>query len=105
MGLADELGTVEVGKLADLLVLDGDPARDIRVLQDRRRLRAVLKDGQPVDLSGPWPERQVWPYERAMIAAREELYWDHVYPSEAAGETITTRLQTDLALQPTERRE
>ncbi len=45
MGRADELGSIEVGKLADLLVVDGDPIRDIAVLQDRSKLRAVMKDG------------------------------------------------------------
>jgi len=105
LNLAGELGTIEVGKLADLLVLDGDPVRNIRVLQDRSRLRAVYKDGQPVDLSGPWPERTVWPHERALIAAREELYWEDVYPSAEVREAITSRLQTDLALEPTEVRE
>ena len=31
----DELGTIEVGKLADLLVVDGDPVADIGCLKDR----------------------------------------------------------------------
>jgi imidazolonepropionase-like amidohydrolase len=45
MGRAHELGSVEPGKLADLLVVDGDPLADITCLQDRTRLRAILKDG------------------------------------------------------------
>ena len=45
MGRADELGSIETGKLADLLVVDGDPIADITVLQDRAKLRAVMKDG------------------------------------------------------------
>jgi len=47
-GLADEIGSVEVGKRADLLVVDGDPLEDIGILADRRRIRLVLKDGIPV---------------------------------------------------------
>ena len=39
------VGTVEPGKLADLLVVDGDPSVDIAVLQDRDKLRAILKGG------------------------------------------------------------
>ncbi len=46
MGRADELGTVTAGKLADLLVVDGDPATDITVLVDRTRILAVMKDGR-----------------------------------------------------------
>ncbi len=45
MGMSHELGTVESGKLADLLVVDGDPSVDIAVLQDRAKLRAILKGG------------------------------------------------------------
>jgi imidazolonepropionase-like amidohydrolase len=45
MGRAEELGTVAEGKLADLLVVDGDPLDDIAVLQDRDRLLAIVKDG------------------------------------------------------------
>jgi imidazolonepropionase-like amidohydrolase len=45
MGRSDDLGTVEAGKLADLLVVDGDPVTDIRCLQDRERLLAIVKGG------------------------------------------------------------
>jgi imidazolonepropionase-like amidohydrolase len=48
MGRGDELGTVTAGKLADLLVVDGDPLADIAVLQDRANLLAILKDGRLV---------------------------------------------------------
>jgi imidazolonepropionase-like amidohydrolase len=44
--MADQLGTIEAGKLADLLVVDGDPLEDITVLQDRKNLLAIVKDGQ-----------------------------------------------------------
>jgi imidazolonepropionase-like amidohydrolase len=45
MGRADEFGTVEAGKLADLLIIDGDPIADIRVLEDRARFIAVIQGG------------------------------------------------------------
>ena len=48
MGRGDELGTIKVGKLADLLVIDGDPVEDIDVLQDRSNLLAIIKGGQLV---------------------------------------------------------
>ena len=44
-GRGDELGTIEEGKLADLLVVDGDPLSDIRCLQDAGKLLAVMKGG------------------------------------------------------------
>ncbi|GAA4755478.1 amidohydrolase family protein [Modestobacter marinus] len=42
LGLAHELGTLEVGKLADLIVVDGDPVADITVTG---RVVLVVKDG------------------------------------------------------------
>ncbi len=48
MGRGHELGTVAAGKLADLLVVDGDPITDIAVLQDRAKLLAIIKDGRLV---------------------------------------------------------
>ena len=45
LGLGDELGQVREGYLADLLLVDGDPAQEIEILQDRDRLLAIMKDG------------------------------------------------------------
>ena len=48
LGRGDELGTVTAGKLADLLVVDGDPVTDIGVLGRPDALLAVLVGGRPV---------------------------------------------------------
>ena len=45
MGRGDELGTLEPGKLADVLVVDGDVLADISILEDRSRLIAVMQGG------------------------------------------------------------
>jgi len=45
LGRGDELGTLEKGKLADVLVVDGDVLADISVLEDRKRILAVLQGG------------------------------------------------------------
>jgi len=45
MGRGHEFGTLEAGKLADVLVVEGDVARDIAILQDRRRFIAVIQGG------------------------------------------------------------
>ena len=39
------LGRVKAGYLADLLLLDGDPLQDLKLLQDLSRIRCVMKDG------------------------------------------------------------
>ncbi len=40
------VGTLEEGKYADLVIVDGDPTADITVLQDHTRIAGVVKDGQ-----------------------------------------------------------
>src|SRR5205814_9355305 len=45
LGRAHEIGTLEVGKLADVLVVDGDVVADIAVLQDSSRFVAVMQGG------------------------------------------------------------
>jgi imidazolonepropionase-like amidohydrolase len=46
LGLEREIGTIQPGKLADLVVVAGDPLQDITVLQDLPRIQLVFKDGQ-----------------------------------------------------------
>ena len=53
-----DLGTLEPGRIADVLVLDGDPLADVRVLQDKERIVEVVKEGTRVDLSTPIPEHR-----------------------------------------------
>jgi imidazolonepropionase-like amidohydrolase len=45
--LGDRLGTLEAGKLADILLVDGNPLDDITILQDTARI-TVYKEGQLV---------------------------------------------------------
>lgn len=45
MGAGDEFGTLEAGKLADVLVVDGDVARNIALLEDRSKFIAVMQGG------------------------------------------------------------
>lgn len=47
IGLAGQIGTIEKGKLADLLVVAGDPSQDIRALHD---VRAVYQAGAPAPI-------------------------------------------------------
>ena len=52
LGLEGEIGTVEVGKRADLLLVDGDPLTDLGCLE---RVRAVVKAGVAVSRGGAVP--------------------------------------------------
>ena len=58
VGAERDLGTIAVGKRADLVLLDADPLADIR---NTRRIRAVVHDGRIVD--------------RARIAERHRVRW------------------------------
>jgi imidazolonepropionase-like amidohydrolase len=46
--LENATGRIEAGKLADLLVVDGDPSKDIALLQHKERIQLVLKEGLTV---------------------------------------------------------
>ena len=46
--IADSVGTLETGKLADLVVLDENPLKDISVLRQKEKIRMVLKEGKVV---------------------------------------------------------
>jgi imidazolonepropionase-like amidohydrolase len=52
VGLPDDLGVLEPGRLADVLVLTRDPLADIRILQGGQRVAMIVKDGKRVDLAG-----------------------------------------------------
>ena len=45
-GMEGEIGTVEEGKLADLLVVDGNPLENIAVLQRKANLKLIMKGGR-----------------------------------------------------------
>jgi imidazolonepropionase-like amidohydrolase len=45
MGRSSEFGTLEAGKLADVLIVDGDVLQDITLLENRNRFIAVLQNG------------------------------------------------------------
>ena len=50
LGMSDSLGTIEVGKVADLVLVEGDPLTDITAL---RRVRRVIQGGVPLPPAAP----------------------------------------------------
>ena len=43
--MTDKIGSVEPGKYADLLVVDGNPLKNLRVFQNQAHLHAIVKGG------------------------------------------------------------
>jgi imidazolonepropionase-like amidohydrolase len=52
LGMADRIGTLKPGTLADMAIIDGDPVTDIAAMQ---RVHMVIKDGQVVVREGGMP--------------------------------------------------
>lgn len=66
-----DVGVLAPGKLADLLVVDGDPTRDIRVLQDRTRLASVISRGRVLERRSE--PLETWPADRSQVWSQTVL--------------------------------
>jgi imidazolonepropionase-like amidohydrolase len=58
LGLAGQVGELTEGQLADLLLFDGDPAADVKILGERSRIKAVYVGGRAIDLEDRDPPRR-----------------------------------------------
>ena len=57
LGLTGLTGAIENGRLADIIVVDGDVSRDVTLLGDRTRMRHVVLNGELLDLPTIPPRR------------------------------------------------
>jgi imidazolonepropionase-like amidohydrolase len=65
MGFLQDLGTVEAGKLADLIVLDADPLADVR---NSTAIRWVIKNGEVFEAASL---KSIWPEDRPL----PKMFW------------------------------
>lgn len=73
-GWERETGSLTPGLCADLLVIDGDPLEDIRVLSDVSRIYAVYKAGQRVERPTVAPTRKRMGHERGFGVSTSTLH-------------------------------
>jgi imidazolonepropionase-like amidohydrolase len=71
-GWAD-VGALEPGARADILVVDGDPLVDIGILADQKRISTILHDGDEVDRARRIPERRRMAHERGFSVSALKL--------------------------------
>ncbi|MGH7683305.1 MAG: amidohydrolase family protein [Vulcanimicrobiaceae bacterium] len=69
-----DVGVLKAGARADVLVVDGDPIADIRVLGDPERISAVFKDGREVDRSRTVQPRRRMSHERGFGVSTHALH-------------------------------
>ena len=48
MDLDNKIGTIEEGKIADIIMVDPNPLQDISVLTERSNIKLVMLGGKPV---------------------------------------------------------
>ena len=65
-------GAIEKGRLADILVVDGDPLADVSILQDRSRIKEIILDGETVRL-------EINPKARRLRSEFSYQMWNEVY--------------------------
>jgi hypothetical protein len=104
MGMPDEVGVMRTGAYADLLLVDGNPLENIRLLQDKDKFQ-VFKDGQPV---GEDPHGHRWHHDRAQIMSTGELTYDLVtseLPATGSDHIVAEPPSLSTLLDPKEHRD
>jgi imidazolonepropionase-like amidohydrolase len=69
-----EVGTLTAGKYADVLLVRGEPDRNVHLLADHANISAVFKSGEEVLRDSEVRRRQAQPFERTRLFVDQKLY-------------------------------
>ncbi len=75
IGWAEDVGTLQVGRYGDILLVEGNPLADVRILQDPKKIALILKGGEEVDRT-PSPPRNRLKHERGFAVSTKRLRRD-----------------------------
>lgn len=64
--LKDKVGILEEGRFADILLVRGEPDKNIGLLADRRNFERIWKNGELVDREEPAKRERMW-YEKEIV--------------------------------------
>jgi imidazolonepropionase-like amidohydrolase len=70
-----KIGKLEPGRYADIIVVNGNPAENVAVLQKKSLLDMVYKGGVKIDLTPAAPRRE-WYFERHKIFLNGRFHYD-----------------------------
>ena len=76
LGLDAAVGAIAVGQLADLIIVDGDPSRDVTILGDKSNIKHVFVGGVEADITPPSPRRRQIPDWRVINYGAQILTWE-----------------------------
>jgi imidazolonepropionase-like amidohydrolase len=79
MGLDGELGEITPGYLADIIVVKGNPADNLRVLINKKNIVSVVKDGRVVEFSPGLDDRSFHVDRLPIVYSTSELTYDMVF--------------------------
>ena len=84
LGLEGETGAITKGRLADIIVVDGDPSKDVTVLGDKSKIKNVFVGGRSVDLTPITKRAREIPDWRVINYGSQMLTWELAQKSKAS---------------------
>ena len=78
VNLEGQVGEVKPGQLADLIVVKGDPSKNIKTLLDKSNIKIVIKDGEIMKFDESALARR-FPHKRVIAYSTGDLRYDDIY--------------------------